>query len=497
MKASTSIKRKKSTSDTTEAHFPIVAIGASAGGLEAMSILLKNLPSDTGMAFIYVQHLSPDHKSFLTSILSKITKMKVQDVGNMEHIIPNNVYIIPYNKGIEVTDGHIKLIPRLKNKTSNLSIDVLFSSLAKTHKENVIGVILSGYASDGMKGLKAIKDMGGITFAQDATAQANSMPKAAIASGVVDFILSPKEIALELSRYSKSGFVRLLSKKKQKPEIIDNNNSDLNTIFELLLKKTGVDFSHYKMPTIKRRLSHKILHSGAKTINEYLKLLLKNNKEVELLYKNLLINVTSFFRDPEAFRYLKTTLLPKLLKSKTFDETIRIWIPACSTGEEAYTVAMLITELQDSRTKKIPVQIFATDLSDGAIREARIGEYSESVVKPISKKLLERFFIKTGGNYRIVKELREMCVFAPHNILHDPPFSRMDFISCCNLLIYFDSAAQKKVLTTLHFSLKEGGHLMLGKSETTGTPSQLFARIDNKFKIYSRKKIWVHKKCLN
>ncbi|MET0760079.1 MAG: CheR family methyltransferase [Flavobacterium sp.] len=379
--------------------------------------------------------------------------------------------------------------PALKKNIPNLTIDLLFSSLAETHKENVIGVVLSGYANDGMIGLKAIKDAGGVTFAQDDTAQASSMPNSAIASGVVDFILSPEGIALELIRLGKSGILKLDFKEKAvDTELnIENNNYDLNTIFELLLKETGVDFSHYKMPTIKRRISHKMQQYGIKTIKEYVKLLLKKNNEIEILYTDLLINVTSFFRETETFHYLKTNLLPKLLKGKTTEETLRIWVPACSTGEEAYSIAMIITELQDNKTNKIPVQIFATDLSEKVIHEARIGEYSQTDVKTISKKYLDRFFTKTGDNYRIVKELRDMIVFAPHNILRDPPFSRMDFVSCCNLLIYFDSAAQKKVFSSLHFALNESGYLMLGKAESIGASSLLFALVNNKFKIYSRK----------
>jgi two-component system CheB/CheR fusion protein len=469
--------------------FTVVAIGASAGGLEAFSLLLKKLPATTGMAYIYAQHLSPDHKSLLTSILSKITEMKVQEIDNMEKMEPNNVYVIPPNKVIEVINGHIRLLPRIKKNIPNLTIDLLFSSLAETHKENVIGIVLSGYASDGMMGLKAIKDAGGITFAQDGTAQADSMPKSAISSGVVDYILSPSEIAEELVRLSKMGISNKSIPEKQVKEkelTLENNNYDINTIFELLLKTTGVDFSHYKMPTIKRRINHKMHQYGIKTIKEYAKLLLNNNIEIEVLYKDLLINVTSFFREKDTFQYLKTTLLPKLLKSKEAEETLRIWIPACSTGQEAYSIAMIITELQ-TKTNSIPVQIFATDLSEDAIRQARIGEYSQNDLKNISKKYLDHYFIKIGDNYRIIKELRDMCVFAPHNILRDPPFSRMDFVSCCNLLIYFDSSAQKKVFSSLHFALNDNGYLMLGKAESTGTSSPLFTLMNNKYKIYSRK----------
>jgi two-component system CheB/CheR fusion protein len=465
-------------------NFPIVAIGASAGGLEAISILLKNIPPDTGMAFIYVQHLSPTYKSLLTPILSKLTRMKVQEIEDMEFILPNNVYVIPPNKKIEVVDGHIHILPRTKGLSSSFSIDLLFTSLAQTHKENVIGIILSGYASDGVKGLKAIKDAGGKTFAQDDSAQADSMPKLAIATGAVDFVLSPKEIALELIRLSKIH----PTKEKEISLLHSNENYYLNTIFELLLKQTGVDFTHYKTPTIKRRIHYNMQQSGINSLEEYVKVLMEKEDFIESLYTDLIINVTSFFREKNTFDYLKTTLFPKLLRAKAPDEALRIWVTACSTGQEAYSLAMIITDLQDKENLKVPIQIFASDLSDQAIREARLGEYSSADVKMIPEDYLNRFFIKSGDTYRIVKKLREMCVFAPHNILRDPPFSRMDFVSCCNLLIYFDSFAQRKVFSTIHYALKDGGYLMLGKAETIGTSSQLFSRISSEYKIYLRKK---------
>ncbi len=485
MKKKLLVKANEKLEQAQDHAFTIVAIGASVGGLEAICELLKNISPDTGMAFIYVQHLNPDHKSLLTSILAKMTTMKVQEIENMEHILPNNVYVIPTNQVIEVIDGHIKLLPRTKN-TAVISIDVLFSSLAKTHHEKVIGVILSGNASDGTNGLKDIKEAGGITIAQDDTAQANSMPLSAINAGIVDFVLSPKDIAKKLENLSKSNF-----DKKIKDDIEvqhENPNADLDNIFNLLRTKMGVDFSHYKMPTIKRRITHKMKQSGIKTIKEYVVFLQKDDAAIALLYKDLLINVTNFFRDTETFEYLESTILPKLLKSKNSDESLRIWVPACSTGEEAYSIAMLIDELREKKNKKIIFQIFATDLSDEAIQAARLGEYSQTDVKNIPQKYLNRYFSKIGENYKVIKELRDLCVFAPHNILRDPPFSRMDFVSCCNLLIYFDSTAQKKVFTTLHFALNDAGFLMLGKAETIGTTSQLFTQVNSKYKIYTCKK---------
>ncbi len=468
--------------------FPVVAIGASAGGLEAVTQLLQNLAPDTGMAFIYVQHLSPDHKSLLTPLLSKVTKMKVQDIDDMEKIQPNNVYIIPYNKGIEVVDGHIQLLPRPASKQSNLSIDVLFSSLAETHGENVVGVVLSGSANDGTRGLKEIKLAGGITFAQDDSAKFSSMPNSAIAEGVVDFVLSPKEIALQLGWMSKHPLANPKAIKVLPEDEIENTDPHLKAILQLLQKTKRVDFSHYKMNTIKRRMLRRMLIHKIETLQEYANLLVLKNGETELLYQDLLINVTEFFRDAEAFEFLKTTVLPQLLSSKTSGETLRVWVAACATGEEAFSIAMLLFELQEKKSAFVPFQIFASDLSAEAIVEARAGEYAPHQLKNISPKRLQKFFIKTNDKYRISKLLRDVCVFAHHNLLGDPPFSRMDFISCRNLLIYLDLAAQKKAIATFHYALNEGGCLMLGKSETIGTANDLFTPHDKKFRIYSRKK---------
>ncbi|MBA4318964.1 MAG: chemotaxis protein CheR, partial [Flavobacterium sp.] len=490
------IKAVDTPENKTKKSFTVVAIGASAGGLEAITQLLQNVSPTTGMAFIYVQHLSPDHKSMLSSILSKTTQMQVQDIDNMEKLVPNNVYVIPYNKGIEVTDGHIKLIPR-SSGSSAISIDTLFSSLAETHKENVIGVILSGSAHDGTVGLRDIKLAGGITFAQDDSARFASMPNSAIADGTVDYIMSPKEIGIELTRISKNPLVLRETAKKEFAFDFDNNNPDLKNIVQHLQKKKNVDFSHYKMNTIKRRILRRMLINKSKTLKQYGELLDKNIAEADLLYQDLLINVTSFFRDTDAFLLLKSTILPNLLKSKEAGETLRIWVAACATGEEVYSIAMLLLEIKEETKLDFPFQIFASDLSTEAISAARIGEYSPAQVAGVSPERLERFFTKSKNKYRIVKSLRDVCVFAHHNILRDPPFSRMDFISCRNMLIYLDINAQKKVMATFHYALNDGGYLMLGKSETIGTSAQLFATIDKKYKFYSRKKNTAHRSIPN
>jgi len=485
MKASSTPKKSPAKKVAKENSFPVVAIGASAGGLDAMMELLKYLPADTGMAFIYVQHLSPDHKSMLTEILSKKTDMKVQEIDDMDLIQPDNVFIIPYNKDIEVTDGHIKLIPR-SEVSSAISIDILFSSLAIAQKERVIGIILSGSASDGTLGMKAIKQEGGLTIAQDDTAKFNSMPHSAILAGAVDFILSPKEIALELARLCKHPLIKTVGVKNGEEDLIENSDPDLKTILNQLHKATGVDFSVYKMNTIKRRIIRRMLLYKITQLKEYAKLLSQKKEEIDILYQDLLINVTSFFRDTDTHNYLEETLFPKLFKRKKKGESLRIWIPACATGEEVYSIAMMLLEIQKNNSNHIPVQIFATDLSEQVISKARIGIYTKHDLETVSPKRIQRFFSKADGGFRVNKALRDMCVFAPHNVLRDPPFSRLDFISCCNLFIYFDNPAQKKAVNTFHYALNEGGFLMLGKSENISHSANLFTDFNKKYKIFSR-----------
>lgn len=465
--------------------FPIIAIGASAGGLEALTDLFKSLPGKTGMAYIIVQHLSKDHASHLPSLLAKSTKMQVREVAQMDRMKPDTVYVIPHDKGIEVTDGHIRLIARSGNLTAN-AIDVLFSSLAKTHKGKMAGIILSGNGHDGTKGMEAIKDAGGMTIAQNDSAQSGSMPVSAIEAGIVDFILSPGDIAKLLIKYREHQFTNPLDLVKTKPAA--DAGSFVKTILEILYKQVNVDFSRYKMSTINRRINHRIIQSDVSTLKEYVKLLTREPKEVTLLYKDLLINVTSFFRDEKSIHYLKNTFFPALLKRKKEEDTLRVWVPGCSTGEEAYSLAIVIADLQEKNKTRVAVQIFATDLSDQAIHVARIGEYSKQEVERVPKHYLKKYFIRTGDRYRVTKEIRALCIFAPHNILRDPPFSHLDFISCCNLLIYLDTAAQKKVMATFHFSLKDEGHLLLGKSETVGSVSSAFTQVTKAHKLYSRKK---------
>ncbi len=485
------MKKKSSTISEDKQKskpFPIVAIGASAGGIEAMTELLKNLPSNTGMAYVYIQHLNPSHESMLASILGRSTGMTVIEASESLPLNPDHLYIIPPDKDLFILDGVLGTIPRKAKPAIHLPIDKFFISLAEKQKEASIGIILSGNASDGTLGLKAIKSAGGITFAQDETAKFQGMPKSAIAEGVVDAILSPANIAKELERISqKAEFVHEMIMDENEAGI-NNADENLLSILETLKRFSGTDFSHYKMNTIKRRILRRMLLYKLDSLKDYVEYIKKNTKEAGILYNDLLINVTNFFRDADAFEYLKKTLFPSILKGRTANDPVRIWIPACSTGEEAYSIAIVMIELLTDIGGNIPIQIFATDLSDIAIAKARLAVYSINDVAEISERRLQRFFNKIDGSYRIVKQVRDVCVFAPHNIFKDPPFSRIDFISCCNLMIYLDTVLQKKMIATFHYALNNTGYLMLGKSETVGAGAQLFTQLEKKFKVYAKRK---------
>lgn len=468
--------------------FPIVAIGASAGGLEAVSRLFKSLPSDTGMAFIYLQHLDPDHKSLLSTILGRLTKMKVQEAKEQMPVMPNQVYILPPNKDMTLMDGVLTLDKRLFKPYKSMPVDRFFSSLADVKQEASVGILLSGAADDGTIGLKAIKTAGGLTFAQDETAKFQSMPRSAIVEGVVDQVLSPEEMAAELVRLSKQKKLLAQIIGGEERDIEGFSDEDIVIILNTLKKSTGVDFTHYKRKTIKRRIVRRMLLYKLEDLKAYSQYLKQHTGEINLLYQDLLINVTCFFRDPESMDYLKKTLLPRLVKSKSPADPIRIWVPACSTGEEAYSIAIILMEVLGERSANTPVQIFATDLREAAISKARLGLYAKNDLVDISPRRIQRFFVKADNNYRIVKSIRDLCVFAPHNIFKDPPFSHIDFISCCNLMIYLDAVLQKKLVAIFHYSLNVNGYLQLGKSETIGTSGQLFAQADKRYKIYARKK---------
>jgi two-component system CheB/CheR fusion protein len=468
--------------------FPIIAIGASSGGIEALTEMLQHLSSNAGMAYVYIQHLDATHESRLVSILSKKTKMKVEEAVDKMEVEINHFYIIPPNKEMIIENNHLRLMPRNKKAALHQPINIFFHSLAENHKERGIGIVLSGNAADGALGLKSIKIAGGMTFAQDDSAKFQSMPKNAIAEGGVDLILSPKEIAQELERLGNHITILRNSIFGQEEIGDEYENEHYNNIILLLKKTTSVDFTHYKKSTMRRRIIRRMLLYKLNDLKEYLKYLRQHTYEINTLYQDLLINVTAFFRDPEAIDFIKKRLLQKILRDKSASDPLRIWVPACSTGEEAYSLAMVIMEVLGEKAISIPVQIFATDLSERAITKARMGIYSKADLANISPKRIQSFFNKVDGSYRIVKPLRDMCIFAPHNIFKDPPFSRIDILSCCNLLIYLDSVLQKKVVATFHYALNSNGFLVLGKSESLGTSANLFSHLDKSIKIYQRKK---------
>src|SRR5579864_4882872 len=463
---------------------PIVGIGASAGGLEAFRLLLKGLPPDTGLAFVLVQHLDPGHESMLTSLLSKATEMPVTEVKEGVHAEPNHVYIIPPNTTMGILNGHLHLTARMEPGSRHMPIDYFLRSLAEDQGSGAIGVILSGAATDGTLGLKAIKAEGGITFAQDEkTAKYGGMPHSAIAAGCVDFVLSPEKIARELARIGRHPYLRVVAEPVPLPP---EDDSDLRTLFLLLRNATGVDFRYYKYSTLKRRIARRMVLHKIAGLSQYLRYLRENPDELGALYEDILIHVTAFFREPETFRQLKETILPKLLRGRPPQEPVRVWIPGCSTGEEVYSIAIVLLEYLGERASSVPLQIFGTDISEAAIERARAGAYSESSVAEVSPNRLRRFFVKMNGGYRITKSLREMCIFARQDLAKDPPFSRMDLISCRNVLIYMGPVLHKQVMATFHYALKPTGVLILGKSESISGFSDLFAPVGRKHKIYSK-----------
>ncbi|MEG4959051.1 MULTISPECIES: chemotaxis protein CheB [unclassified Microcoleus] len=473
----------------TDAAFPIVGIAASAGGLEAFTELLSHLPVDTGMAFVLIQHLDPAHKSLLSEILARKTQMPVNEVKDGIAVEPNQVYVIPPNTKMVLCKGVLQLSPREKIYGKYMPGDAFFTSLAIDRGHKAIAVVLSGGDGDGSLGLKAIKAAGGMTFAQcQDTAKFDSMPNTAVATGNVDFVLPPQKIAEELAKYSHSPLLTStisLAKVEESPEPGDA----LTTIFALLKSTTGVDFRHYKPTTIARRIQRRMVLYKLESLDDYVAHLRHHSAEVKALYEEILIHVTSFFRDPEAFEKLKKLVFPTITKNKSANAPIRIWVAGCSTGEEVYSIAICLLEFLGDRVISSPIQIFATDISEAAIGKARSGFYLENQMVDVSPERRTRFFIRAeaGGGYRISKAVRELCVFARQDLGSDPPFSNLDLVSCRNVLIYLGDSLQKKVMPIFHYSLNPTGFLLLGTSESTGKFSSLFTALDKKNKIYTKK----------
>ncbi|MHB8381790.1 MAG: chemotaxis protein CheB, partial [Candidatus Binataceae bacterium] len=472
--------------ESSDKSFPVVGIGASAGGLEAVSELLAELPATTGMAFLLVQHLDPRHQSLLAEILAKKSGIPVETAADGTILKPDHLYVIPPNATMTVADGTVQLRSRESSERPHRPINILFRSLAEQHVHRAVAVVLSGTDSDGAQGLEEVKAAGGITMAQEpATAKFDGMPKNAIATGCVDFILSPSKLGEEMIRIGRHPY---LSSDVAEPELPQEQDG-LKRIFRLLQARNGTDFSRYKRSTVQRRLARRMALRQIDGLTEYADLLKRDPEEVQALAQDFLIRVTGFFRDPESFVGLSETGLPALLEHRTAKDPMRIWVPGCASGEEAYSIAMVLLEYLGERASSIRIQIFGTDLSDAAIQKARAGFYSDTIADEVSPERLQRFFIKLDDYYQISKTIRDLCVFARHDVTRDPPFSRLGLVSCRNLLIYLDQTLQRQIIPLFHYALNPGGFLILGPSESIGGSSEHFRLVDGRHQIYRRQPV--------
>ena len=459
----------------------IVGVGASAGGLEAFTELLSHLPGDTGLAFVLIQHLDPSHESYLTELLSKASKMPVSEVRGETRAEANHVYVIAPRCNLGISNGVLQSPPR-PDRGPNLPIDSFLRALAADRGSEAFGVVLSGAGSDGTLGLQAIKVAGGITFAQEMrTAKFDSMPASAIAAGVVDFVLPPAGIARQLVAIARDSRVPIEPGEAAE----QSGDAELRKIFRLLRLATGVDFTYYKHSTLKRRIKRRMAVRGIEALEEYSRDLERNREEANALCESFFITVTAFFREPAVFEELKKRVFPALVENRGREDPIRIWVPGCSTGEEAYSIAICLTEFLEEAGVTFPFEVFATDISETAIQKARAGTYTGAALAHVSPQRLARFFTRTEHGHEITKVIRDVCVFARHNVAQDPPFSKVDLISCCNVLIYLGGVLQRKVLAILHYALKPTGFLMLGPSESIGTLSEAFHQVEKTHRIYS------------
>jgi two-component system CheB/CheR fusion protein len=474
---------KDLTSDSTTDQFPIVGIGASAGGLEALEQFFTNMPSDSGMAFVVIQHLDPNHKGIMRELLQRITQMQVFTVTDRLKIRQNCVYVIPPNSSMSILNGTLHLFEPIESRGLRLPVDFFFRSLADDRQEHSIGIILSGMGSDGSIGLRAIKEKAGMVLVQDpASAKFDSMPRNAIDAVLADVVAPVNELPEKLIAITRHAPVTTFK------QDLEKDISALEKIIILLRTQTGNDFSQYKKNTLYRRIERRMgIHQIGK-ISSYVRYLQENPAETEILFKELLIGVTNFFRDNDVWEHMKDHIIPSQLAKLPSGYILRAWIPGCSTGEEAYSLAIVFKEAIEKANlnKNFSLQIFATDLDNNAIEKARKAIYPSNIVSDVSPDRLNRFFIKVDDKYRVNSEIREMVVFAPQNVIKDPPFTKLDILSCRNLLIYLDALLQKKLLALFHYSLNNSGILLLGSAETNGAQSDLFSTINSKLRIYQR-----------
>ena len=467
--------------------FYIVGIGASAGGLDAFERFFTNMPSDSGMAFVLIPHLSPEHKSIMSELLKRYTKMEVFQAEDGVEVKPDCVYIIPPNKDMALMGRRLQLLVPAERKGFRHPIDFFFRSLAEDMGEKAICIVLSGTGTEGTLGLRAVKENGGLALVQEPkTAQYEGMPVSALATGLADYVLPPEKMPEELLRY-----VTHVRAMPRKPAVLPEGKTlePLQKIFVLIRAHTGHDFSLYKQNTIIRRIEKRMAILQVRTMTDYASYIRSNTHEIDILFKELLIRVTNFFRDSEAFDALKEKGLPLIFKDRPSDQPVRIWVPGCSTGEEAYSIAIAVHEYMHEMKNLCKVQIFATDIDSEAIGIARAGVYPDSITVDVSPERLERFFTIKGAAYKVKDEIREMIVFAAQNIVKDPPFTKLDMIICRNVLIYFGAELQKKLVPVFHYSLRPEGIIFLGSSETTGDFSDLFTVIDKRWKIFKTRAV--------
>jgi two-component system CheB/CheR fusion protein len=476
---------QRSPPKSTSPEIPVVAIGASAGGLEAITAILRALPTDISMAFILIQHLDPKRHSILPELLSKATRIPVLEAMDAMKIESNRVYVMPSNVDISITDGHFGLTPRITDHKQHLPIDIFMRSLAEVRKSQAIGVVLSGTASDGTAGVEAIRAEGGVTFAQaPETAKFEGMPRSAIESGCIDFVLSPEKIAAELSWMSTHPNLR--RKPRDSREEPKDDGRVFDSILSLVSTSQGADFSKYKPNTIHRRTQQRMSALRIASLTAYLSYLGEHPEEVARLSHHVLIPVTEFFRNPEIFEDLANMVYPVIVGDKS-KETLRIWVVACSSGEEVYSLAITLFEFLGARADSLRIQIFGTDLNEQGIAKARAGIYPDVTMKNISTGRIARFFTKVAGGYRVNKAIRDLCVFARQDVTKDPPFSNLDLISCRNFLIYVQPELQERIISTLHYALNPSGFLLLGNAESAASYPQMFTPLNKESKIYSKK----------
>lgn len=473
-------------SDKAKPAFPVVGIGSSAGGLEALEALFGTMPETTGAAFVVIQHMARGTKSMLAEILSKHTRMRVVEIAERKEMEPDNVYICPPDKEVYISDGFLVPTDAQPGKGLRLPIDYFFRSLAEERQERSICIILSGAGTDGTLGLKAIKEVGGMAMAQDpATARYDGMPGSAVSTGQVDFVLPVEKMPLELVNYISHPYIKM-------PVGAEGDQSDFASHLPQILARvrsvTGKDFSHYKQRTIRRRIERRMAVRRLDSIADYVQYLERHPAEIHRVFQEFLIGVTNFFRDPEAFESLREKVIPDIIAGKKQDEPIRVWVPGCSTGEEALSLAMLFVEAIKNSGKNLDLQIFGTDIDPDAIDRARKAEYPDTIAGDVPDELLKRNFTRKMNTFRPKSEIRESIIYAVQDLTSDPPFSRLDLVSCRNLLIYMDAILQKKIIPLFHFVLNSNGYLFLGSSETVGNFTNLFSPVDVKSKIYRLKK---------